>query len=65
MKPTRYWKTSFLATKSVSQLSSTTAALLSSCAIASKPSAAVREDFFAARATPLFLRSFCAASERN
>jgi hypothetical protein len=65
MRRTRYWKTSFLATKSVSQLSSTTAALFSSCATASKPSAAVRDDFFAARTTPLFLRSFCASSESD
>jgi hypothetical protein len=65
VKHTKYWKTSFLATKSVSQFNSTTTALLSSCATASKPSAAVRADFFAANTTPRFLRSFWASSENQ
>lgn len=59
---TKYWNISFLATKSVSQLSSITAALVSFCASASKPWAAVRADIFEAKTFPLFLSSFWAAS---
>lgn len=55
---TKYWNISFLATKSVSQLSSIRAALFSFWANASNPSAAVLADFFDARTFPLFLKSF-------
>lgn len=61
-KLTKYWKISFLATKSVSQLSSITTALVSFWAKARRPSAAVREDFFRANTFPLFRSSVCAAS---
>jgi hypothetical protein len=56
---------SFLATKSVSQLSSIRAALFSLCASASNPSAAVRAAFFDAITFPLFLNSLCAASAKQ
>lgn len=63
---TKCWKISFLATKSVSQLSSIRAALLWvwvwERARASKPSVAVRADFLDASTLPLFLSSVCAAS---
>lgn len=62
---TKCWKISFLATKSVSQLSSIIAALFSLCASASNPSAAVRADFFDASTFPLFLNSLCAASAKQ
>lgn len=64
-KLTKCWKMSFLATKSVSQLSSIRAALFSLCASASNPSAAVRADFFDASTFPLFLNSLCAASAKQ
>ena len=61
---TKCWKISFLATKSVSQLSSIRAALLWvwERARASKPSVAERADFLDANTLPLFLSSVCAAS---
>lgn len=65
---TKCWKISFLATKSVSQLSSIRAALLWvwvwvwERARARKPSVAVRADFLDASTLPLFLSSVCAAS---
>ena len=61
---TKCWKISFLATKSVSQLSSIRAALLWvwERARARKPSVAVRADFLDASTLPLFLSSVWAAS---
>lgn len=45
---TKFWNLSFLATKSVSALISTTAAVLPSTKIEVNPSAAIRSDFLAA-----------------
>ncbi len=54
---------SFLETKSVSLLTSTIAAVLSSLTIAKTvPSAAIRPDFFSAVARPFFLSSSTALS---
>ena len=50
---TIFWKSAFLPTKSVSELTSTATPLLPETATATRPSAAVRPDFFAAFARPL------------
>src|SRR3954454_21952684 len=50
---TKSWNSSFLATKSVSEFTSTTAPRLPSTATPTRPSAAVRPAFFAAAASPL------------
>src|SRR5690606_14747157 len=55
-------KFSSLATKSVSELTSTIAARLPSVAITTRPSAATRPDFFSALAWPAFRRYSTAAS---
>ena len=50
---TKLWNWSFLATKSVSELTSTTAPLVPLVVTPTSPSAAVRPAFFAALARPL------------
>mmetsp|Transcript_3963 Transcript_3963/g.11519 ORF Transcript_3963/g.11519 Transcript_3963/m.11519 type:complete len:273 (-) Transcript_3963:202-1020(-) len=63
--PAKFWKDSFLLTKSVSQFTSTRAALVPDSFVATptSPSVAVRLDFFfSAWAMPLFLRTMCAFS---
>ena len=62
MLPTIAWKSSFLATKSVSEFSSTATPLPPSTATPTRPSAAVRPDFLAAFARPLVRSQSTAAS---
>ena len=59
---TKSWNCSFLATKSVSELTSTIAPLLPSTATPTRPSAAVRPAFLAAAARPLVRSQSIAAS---
>ena len=59
---TNSWNTSFLATKSVSELTSTTTAVFPSIATFAIPSAAILAAFFSALAAPLFLSTSTAAS---
>ena len=60
---TKFWNSSFFATKSVSEFTSTTAATLSSLrATLQRPSAAILPAFFSAFACPFFLRNSTAAS---
>ena len=59
---TMAWNFSFRATKSVSELTSTTAPVVPSTATATRPSAATREDFLAALARPLARSQSTAAS---
>ena len=59
---TNVWNFSFLATKSVSELTSTIAALPSLTVVYTIPSAAILPDFFTAVASPFFLKTSIAAS---
>ena len=59
---TNSWNVAFLATKSVSELTSTTTAVLPSDATLVIPSAAILPAFFSTLAAPLFLRTSTAAS---
>ena len=60
---TNCWNVSFLATKSVSELTSTTAAVLSSfTTTVQRPSAAILLAFFSAFACPFFLKYSTASS---
>ena len=59
---TKSWNISFLETKSVSELTSTTAATLPFIATEAKPSAAIRSFFLAAFAIPFSLNKFTAFS---
>jgi hypothetical protein len=59
---TNVWNFSFLATKSVSEFTSTIAAFPSSTNVATTPSAAILPDFFTAVASPFFLNTSIAAS---
>ena len=56
------WNSAFLPTKSVSEFTSSATAVLPSTATATRPSAAVRPDFFAAFARPLVRSQSTAAS---
>jgi hypothetical protein len=56
------WKSAFLPTKSVSEFTSTATPLPPCTATATRPSAAVRPDFFAALARPLVRSQSIAAS---
>jgi hypothetical protein len=60
----RFWNSSFLATKSVSELSSITAAFLPLLTIAITPSEATRVAFLAALAIP-FARSQSLAASKS
>ena len=62
MLPTIAWKSAFLPTKSVSEFTSTAIPLPALTATATRPSAAVRPDFFAAFARPLVRSQSIAAS---
>src|SRR6185369_6169814 len=62
MLRTKSWKISFLATKSVSEFTSTTAPRLPSTTTPTSPSAAVRPAFFAAAERPLARSQSIAAS---
>ena len=59
---TNSWNSTFLATKSVSELTSTIEPKLSSIQIPIKPSEATRPDFLDAVASPFFLNQSTAAS---
>ena len=60
---TKLWNVSFLATKSVSELTSTTAAVVSSfTTTVQRPSAAILLAFFSALACPFFLKNSTASS---
>src|SRR5690242_1404271 len=59
---TNAWNCSFLATKSVSELTSTAAPLVPCTSMPTRPSAAVRLDFLAAAARPLVRSQSTAAS---